>query len=556
MQFVKGGGRTLLIIGVIAVITGLETGTALLPLHRYVGQPKDSGAMAAWRVLAWSVVYAPAACAQTPRPLATAVVVVVAAVLGVNPYPFIGVDRAPWLDVLWVVALLLWLVLLVEATWPYAHRRKQWWSQVLWASGWIVAWVASECISTFGVDGSGYGSGYGSFAIVSFVFACIVHLQLGERLRWRSVWDILQLWVLLPAIVVVVAIVLQYVHARAGVRNFSGFLMCGATPATRTPTSEQELRDIVRLHANVRVAGAFHSWSPLMCPKANGVLVVLTELRAMQRVDNELLCGPGVTMGSLSNRLLQMGRQLPTGWHPDVTIGGAVATGTHHRGQAFVECCVARVRLMLANGTDIWVDRSTVWAGVRVWPHLPGSAGILGLLIEIHVLSQPLAPVRSTVTRTEWNDDLEDHLANWTRGPHSSVLFIVPSQRTLVHSDLNLSTPSPAPPISDYAALTIPIYSRPAYFDPGLAFEWYTSAWSVLYATAAGALFPMGFYGLYQLAFIEDNLVTPFAASPVEGGDSKRIGLNRLGTQFASLEVDVPVSCTTMPRCVAEIAAM
>lgn len=170
-------------------------------------------------------------------------------------------------------------------------------------------------------------------------------------------------------------------------KNWSGYVECPGTPV-RTPNDvgqlAQLLADAARDGTSVRVAGAGHSFSPLVA--SDGVIVSLDRMQGIVDVDtatNVARVQAGTRLYALGAELAQRGLAMENLGDINVqSIAGATSTGTHGTGLAFGNLAtqIASLKFVTADGREVAAspgENPELFAGGRI------GLGALGVLSEI-----------------------------------------------------------------------------------------------------------------------------------------------------------------------------
>ncbi len=181
----------------------------------------------------------------------------------------------------------------------------------------------------------------------------------------------------------------QHVHgagaATAGLRNWAGNVEFHAT-GLLIPRSVGELQELVGQTPRLRALGTGHSFSPLA--DTDGVLISTAGLPARVDVNEQAgtaTVSSGLRYSDIAPRLQAAGRALRNlGSLPHISVGGAVATGTHGSGSAngSLATVVAAIELVRADGELVTVSRDTdpdQLAGLVVGLGAPGIVTALTL---------------------------------------------------------------------------------------------------------------------------------------------------------------------------------
>ncbi|MFL6681730.1 MAG: D-arabinono-1,4-lactone oxidase [Burkholderiaceae bacterium] len=194
-------------------------------------------------------------------------------------------------------------------------------------------------------------------------------------------------------------------------KNWSGYVECPGTPV-RTPDDVaqlvQLLADAARDGTSVRVAGAGHSFSPLVA--SDGVIVSLDRMQGIVDVDAQARVArvqAGTRLYALGAALAQRGLAMENLGDINVqSIAGATSTGTHGTGLGFGNLAtqIAALKFVTADGREVVAspaENPELLAGGRI------ALGALGVLSEISLRLVPAFRLKLERGRM----DLEDCLA-------------------------------------------------------------------------------------------------------------------------------------------------
>jgi L-gulonolactone oxidase len=166
--------------------------------------------------------------------------------------------------------------------------------------------------------------------------------------------------------------------------DWSGFTSFGSEASVFAPRNESEICEVVRYCASqgkkLRVVGLRTSWNCLWySPDVMMSTSNLTAIKSIDSVNRTVVCEPGVSLTDLHRELWARGLTLDTGPGVDwVTIGGAIATGSHGSGPASISSSMIACRLVTANGDVIEMGQDDErFDAVRI------SLGMLGIFSEI-----------------------------------------------------------------------------------------------------------------------------------------------------------------------------
>lgn len=193
--------------------------------------------------------------------------------------------------------------------------------------------------------------------------------------------------------------------------NWSGNVSCPrariVAPGSRAELA-RTLRDAAREGKTVRVAGAGHSFSPLV--DTDGVILSLDRMQGLIDVDGAGLGArvqAGTRLATLGAALAGHGLAMENLGDINVqSIAGATSTGTHGTGIGFgnLSTQITGFKLMLADGSELEATPTTnpdVFAGGRI------ALGALGVLTELTLRLVPAYRLRQRRDRL----GLEDCLA-------------------------------------------------------------------------------------------------------------------------------------------------
>jgi xylitol oxidase len=180
------------------------------------------------------------------------------------------------------------------------------------------------------------------------------------------------------------------------------------TTDLRTPTSVDELRDVVASSRRVKAIGSRHSFNRVA--DTDGVLVSTEALGLPIEIDqatDTVRVGAGTTHAVLARALQARGRALPNlASLPHISVAGAVQTGTHGSGvrNPALSASVAAVEIVRADGSLDVVRRGDDAFGASVV-----GLGALGVVTALVLDTVPTFDVVQTVHHDlPWDAALED----------------------------------------------------------------------------------------------------------------------------------------------------
>ena len=194
-------------------------------------------------------------------------------------------------------------------------------------------------------------------------------------------------------------------------KNWSGYVECPQTPVLAPDSGAQlaqVLADAARDGKAVRMAGAGHSFSPLVA--SDGVIVSLDKLQGVIDVDaatNVARVHAGTRLYALGAALAQRGLAMENLGDINVqSIAGATSTGTHGTGLGFGNLAtqIAALKFLTADGREVVAsptENPELFAGGRI------GLGSLGVLTEVSLRLVPAFRLRLERDKM----DLEECLA-------------------------------------------------------------------------------------------------------------------------------------------------
>jgi FAD/FMN-containing dehydrogenase len=174
-----------------------------------------------------------------------------------------------------------------------------------------------------------------------------------------------------------------------------------------TPASEDEVSALVASASAVRVAGAGHSFTPVVA--TDGLLLDLSGLGGIRSIDAErrrVVVGPATTIGEFGEPLWAAGLALAN--QGDIVaqqIAGAVSTATHGSGLQLgcFSSSVRRVRLVTAAGdvVEVGEDDPELLHAAQV------SVGMLGVMTELELEVATAYRLRERIEHWSWDEAWE-----------------------------------------------------------------------------------------------------------------------------------------------------
>ena len=198
------------------------------------------------------------------------------------------------------------------------------------------------------------------------------------------------------------------------------------TFSTRTlhrPTSLEQLQEIVAGSASLRVLGTGHSFSPIA--DSTGALVTVADLPRRIELDEKaqtVTVSAGTRFGALTQVLQAAGWALHNlGSLPHISVGGAVATGTHGSGRhnPTLAAAVAGLELVTPAGELVQLARGE--------PDFDGSVvalGALGVVTALTLDVQPRYQIEQRVYENLPLDALRVNLLDILSAAYSVSVFL------------------------------------------------------------------------------------------------------------------------------------
>ncbi len=225
---------------------------------------------------------------------------------------------------------------------------------------------------------------------------------------------------------------------RAGWTSWAGTVR--AEPAElAAPRSVAELASLITRVAErggtVRPVGSGRSWTPL--PATDDVMASVDQLGGTVRISadgRQVRCPAGTTVRTLVSRLAEARLALPVvGEDLDVTVGGALATGTHGSGGTLGAMHAAVEALELVDGTGhLQRLEGEDLLAARL------SLGALGVLTEVTLSVLPSHRLATRTSRVALADAVADfghhvadhHHAEFAWLPHTSSVELTLADTT------------------------------------------------------------------------------------------------------------------------------
>ncbi len=209
------------------------------------------------------------------------------------------------------------------------------------------------------------------------------------------------------------------------VKNWAGNVTYRAARVVR-PRSVEEARELVATHAVVRPLGTRHSFS-LVADSADVLLSTEHLNRIVEVGEQTVVVEAGIRYGELGNALAEHGLAVANfASLPHISVGGAIATGTHGSGarNQSLAASVSAIDLVAPDGSIRGLRRGDEnFDGVVV------SLGALGLAARISLDVVPEFELRQYVFEELPWETLEANLDEILAGGYSVSLFTTWTER-------------------------------------------------------------------------------------------------------------------------------
>ena len=189
------------------------------------------------------------------------------------------------------------------------------------------------------------------------------------------------------------------------------------------PTTVAEVQDAVRSETHARALGTRHCFNAIADSTGAQIVTRGLDTVEIERGTDAIRVGAGVRYGELALQLEQAGLALGNmASLPHISVGGAVATGTHGSGLANgnLSTAVIGLELVAANGDLHVLSRANDperFAGAVV------GLGALGIVTHLRLAVQPSYAMTQTVYEGLPFATLEGHLDEIMRSGYSVSLF-------------------------------------------------------------------------------------------------------------------------------------
>jgi L-gulonolactone oxidase len=232
------------------------------------------------------------------------------------------------------------------------------------------------------------------------------------------------------------------IHAQSKVvKNYVGSVNCTVSDVIEV-THPQEIKEAIRnaslegKNITVRSISASRSYSPVICPPEDGVILNVERLNKILAFDFEaksVTVEPGVLLGSLQEELNRYGYTFPvTPDYNGVTVAGAMGTGAHNSS------------LKIQSAVGDWVVEAKLIDGLGQERILAGSEldalrvnlGLLGVLTEVKLRIVPQFKLQYHSSKYE-DSSLEVEGIERVRDYEYAKIHWFPFQKTYVLDGLS-----------------------------------------------------------------------------------------------------------------------
>jgi alditol oxidase len=204
--------------------------------------------------------------------------------------------------------------------------------------------------------------------------------------------------------------------------NWAGNLTY-STDRLYTPTSLDEVRQVVKSCTKLRALGTRHSFNTIADSTANQISLKSLDHIAFDEKSRTVTVGAGVTYGKLAPVIDARGWALHNlASLPHISVAGAIATATHGSGlhNGNLATPVAALELVTANGDFITLSRD------KDGEHFLGAVvglGALGVVTSVTLDVQPTYQVAQSAYHNLSFDHLKDHFDEIFGAGYSVSLF-------------------------------------------------------------------------------------------------------------------------------------
>lgn len=210
-------------------------------------------------------------------------------------------------------------------------------------------------------------------------------------------------------------------------KNWAGNVTYSSTHVLR-PRSVEEAQELVAANTAIRALGTRHSFSLVGDSGAGGALLSTEHLDRVVAIGaTTVTVEAGIRYGELSSALHEHGLAVANlASLPHISVGGAVATGTHGSGVAnrSLAAAVSELELVRANGSILHLRRGDAdFDGAVV------SLGLLGLVARVTLDVVPAFDLRQYVFEDLPWAALEAHLDEILASGYSVSLFTLWTER-------------------------------------------------------------------------------------------------------------------------------
>ena len=293
--------------------------------------------------------------------------------------------------------------------------------------------------------------------------------------------------------------------------------------------------------------------SSYACPASDTGVVVSTELLRSHRFEGtRLRAGAGTTFGTVQNALYAANRTLGSNWHRGVTLGGAVATSVQHLGVGIAEL-VVELTLLTSNGSLV-----TLTPANDAFAYVFGSVGMLGVVVEVVLETEPRSTFEWESSKLAWSDDeaLVALARAWVvNNTRQSVLWLLPSLQKGVLQAMSRGTVEVARQTAYLPSTYLP---KHRYALPGLTLAAYLNLWSLAVALAEPLLsVVMGSVVAREMERAVDEYVRAEVSLPhlpISPAAEHENDQDLLPTRLATVELGFSVASDALPPCVVALA--